>query len=781
MKRLLVLLLALFCASTAQAQNLKVDATSGAVNAFDALDRDTQLAVRLSTQVTGVATQLQAAVDYACTHGSKTLWVPGGTWPLERGISICSGLQIVCSLGQYRSQARFYPTQDALAWSNNATVRDGLFYGGAVGTTTFQGCHVDGNAKYVDGFRHDSATWFAIRDNVFDGFRGVVSWRISAVNTGTDTFTTSSTSGNTDILNVGLPIICQTADLGGVLPTGVTANTRYWVRSKISSREFTFSTTPGGGGSAVNITGTGSDDFYCLTGVIPFTSSAFDIATDTVTLASHGFQIGQKLEFCEGNALPEIVSGQFYDAPMWILSSGFTANTFQLSTTPGGTPLDWTNAGGAGTKKICLSYGAIRVGASLYCDVSSNRISNGMVSMTPGEGFGPFSGNAAYGCNVITFTKNQMNADVRILGACFADHNSFESATSYPLQAKMHVSQCVVTANYWELIARALNGHAITTASVIGQGSGSFRDNIAFGPDSAPGSFGIYVSAPHYTQITGNNWNSFSQAYSIAAYPNNSGTDSVIGGDRINLCAASGLFGPRTLTVGAGPSGLLEWSDSLLGYRWLGNGGTVLQDRSATTQTTLDLALGNYWVITPAANERIATVTNGNLRGGFGCIAYAADGVLGSTAFITPSGADLQMHAGETVCFDHTASGPRIRAKPGDVVDTRTLSLTAQVSGATNIFSGNVTAGQYEVEVAGYVDTAGTGGTYDVEIAATDAIGARTVTAITGVSLASQTRSTGNKVTLRTNGSSNITYRVPWTGATGSPTLTLVLTTRRTR
>lgn len=774
--RLLLIVAMLFLARGAAA--LTPDPTTGAINAFDALGKTEALQVRNYTRVVGVADAMQTAVNEACSKAGRTLYISAGSWPMEHGVSIpCDGLQIICSSGSsFRQNARIWATQNFLA--SNGT-RDAMFYFGSRAFWSISGCQIDSNDALVDGIRADSGVWLSIADNVFVGARSVISWRISAVDTGADSMTVSSASGYSSELTVGRHLICQAVASVGTLPTGITAGTRYWIRSKIDARTFTLSTTPGGGGSAVNITGTGSGNFYCLADIMPYATSAIDLGTKLWTIPSHGWQINNKVEICEG--IPARVNGLtdgFVSAPMWILSDGFTADTFKLSTTPGGTPINWTHAGGSG-QRLCLSYGPVRIGQAIYCDISHNRIVGG-VFVSAGENGGEFAGAATYGCNAANFIRNQMNGDIRLHGAWFIDHNFFESATKYPHQAKIELgARVTVKDNYFELQATALSGHAIATAWTDVAGSGVIDGNHIFGPDSASGSYGIHIAEPRHTQVTNNAWNSFATALLLGGYPSGAGVSSVLTGNTLQISTTSGI-GPAASSTTAETPSMVHWEDSKAGTRWLGGGTLYLQQRTGTNDTALNLDQAQHWLLTPAANQRIASVTNGTKQVARQCVTYLAPGVLGNSAVNTLSGADRQVQTGETVCWHTTAAGPRLDERLGDIVDAKTLSLSAQVSGATNIFSANVTAGEYDVQADGYVDTAGSAGTYDVEIAATDAIGARTVTVITGASLASQTRTSG-RVTLRANGSSNITYRVPWTGATGSPVLTLILKTRRIR
>lgn len=84
-------------------------------------------------------------------------------------------------------------------------------------------------------------------------------------------------------------------------------------------------------------------------------------ATDLFTSAGHGYQIGNVLKFSALTGGAGIVVGTRY----YIIPSGFTANDFRVSATPGGAQLDVTSdlTAGTVTRQLPNSYaGTTNVG-----------------------------------------------------------------------------------------------------------------------------------------------------------------------------------------------------------------------------------------------------------------------------------------------------------------------------------------------------------------------------------------------------------------------------------
>jgi hypothetical protein len=82
------------------------------------------------------------------------------------------------------------------------------------------------------------------------------------------------------------------------------------------------------------------DALIAIEGVLNKRTATVSIATPAVvTLASHGWQVGQGFYFTTTGALPTgITAGTIY----YIISPGFTTGAFQFSTTRGGTAVNTT-------------------------------------------------------------------------------------------------------------------------------------------------------------------------------------------------------------------------------------------------------------------------------------------------------------------------------------------------------------------------------------------------------------------------------------------------------
>ncbi|MSR87537.1 hypothetical protein EXS70_05245 [Candidatus Peribacteria bacterium] len=137
---------------------------------------------------------------------------------------------------------------------------------------------------------------------------------------------------------------------GGALPAGLSAVTEYFVKNS-TTNDFQVSATPGG--SAVDITGTGSGThtftdgiLYCKGSLITYTgkkTATFTAvaANDTITATAHGFQNRDIVQFTNsGGALP---AGLSTVTNYFIISA--TTDTFKVSTTEGGSAVNMTDAG----------------------------------------------------------------------------------------------------------------------------------------------------------------------------------------------------------------------------------------------------------------------------------------------------------------------------------------------------------------------------------------------------------------------------------------------------
>lgn len=90
-------------------------------------------------------------------------------------------------------------------------------------------------------------------------------------------------------------------------------------------------------------------------GDVPAVSVTCVAATNLFTSAAHGFKAGDTLSFSSMTGGAGISAGTLY----YVLAAGLTANDFQVSTTPGGAPVDVTTDMTAG-KVSKLTIGSRR-------------------------------------------------------------------------------------------------------------------------------------------------------------------------------------------------------------------------------------------------------------------------------------------------------------------------------------------------------------------------------------------------------------------------------------
>ena len=159
------------------------------------------------------------------------------------------------------------------------------------------------------------------------------------------------TNGTPDLVNLtahGLPAgaIVEFSNVGGALPTGLSAATPYYVitaNNTANSFQVSGTGTTGGTGSAFSITSTGTGTHYMVRKgtVITGVNSTTDIFTTT---AAHGLSAGAKVKFRAGSGLPTgITAGTLF----YVIAGNLTATTFQVSATPGGAAVDMTTTGTA--------------------------------------------------------------------------------------------------------------------------------------------------------------------------------------------------------------------------------------------------------------------------------------------------------------------------------------------------------------------------------------------------------------------------------------------------
>jgi hypothetical protein len=126
----------------------------------------------------------------------------------------------------------------------------------------------------------------------------------------------------------------------GAVPTGLVAGTQYYVINKTAN---TFQISTSIGGSAVSITDVGSGLHTVVRNKdlsASFDPEDVDFVTDEITITNHDFSDGDRVLLSSTDSLPTpLATDTFYYV------TGSTANTIQLATSLGGTPVDITYNG----------------------------------------------------------------------------------------------------------------------------------------------------------------------------------------------------------------------------------------------------------------------------------------------------------------------------------------------------------------------------------------------------------------------------------------------------
>jgi hypothetical protein len=156
------------------------------------------------------------------------------------------------------------------------------------------------------------------------------------IQTGTDTITS---------IGHGFPNGARlTFSSTGTLPAGINSGTIYYV---VNTTTNTFQISTSLGGSAINITDVGSGlHTVTRTKILTtiFDPEDIDFSTDTITVANHDFANGDRVLLYNSSTMPTpLIENKFY----YVV--GVTTNTFQLSTSSGGTAVDITFCGEGST------------------------------------------------------------------------------------------------------------------------------------------------------------------------------------------------------------------------------------------------------------------------------------------------------------------------------------------------------------------------------------------------------------------------------------------------
>lgn len=143
-------------------------------------------------------------------------------------------------------------------------------------------------------------------------------------------------------LSANQPIVYSTT---GALPTGLVAGTTYYVLAAgLGTDVFEVSATPGG--AAINFTGTTSGVSSCATIVqneITAVVTTPIASPGVVNWTAHPLLINQAVQFSvsAGGALPTGITAA---TTYYVSATGYGANSFEISATPGGTPINFTGS-----------------------------------------------------------------------------------------------------------------------------------------------------------------------------------------------------------------------------------------------------------------------------------------------------------------------------------------------------------------------------------------------------------------------------------------------------
>lgn len=275
---------------------------------------------------------------------------------------------------------------------------------------------------------------------------------------------------------------------GGSLPTGLSANTHFYViAAGLTGSQFEVSATVGG--SAVNFTGTTTGT---QTGS---TTIGIPGATPLLNWFGSNLSAGQAIKFGGTGTLPvAIVAGTTY----FVIATGLTPNQFEISatagggaitpgsgsgqitaTTPSGGPAQGTGAAARGT-----AQGQIRVSGIL---TNTNAITNG-----PGAGFGTYLGSFATDSGGGTVSYSLGGSASGGTAAVLNVWNMYNRHTSSAIVTDSGAGYTYTTATNRQ--ARASAGNQCTF--LLGQAEDSVQASIAsdvalVGAVTAIGKFGL--------------------------------------------------------------------------------------------------------------------------------------------------------------------------------------------------------------------------------------------------------------------------------------------------
>ncbi len=164
---------------------------------------------------------------------------------------------------------------------------------------------------------------------------------IASLDLVTDTFTTNQPHG----LTVGDQVHVWGATLPATATGAISAATTYYVKTVPTSVTFTISASSGGpivdftmNGSAMIVSGS-TISFY------PSLSATLTNGSATIASTGHGL-VADTIVFFAGTTLPQIGGVPVNPStPYYVISTGLTADQFQVSTSKGGAAVTFSNAG----------------------------------------------------------------------------------------------------------------------------------------------------------------------------------------------------------------------------------------------------------------------------------------------------------------------------------------------------------------------------------------------------------------------------------------------------
>lgn len=775
----LLLLVVLLHTSNVRAQSGSPQVPfANAVNVFSKIPERYWTAISNGTMTTDVRAYVEAAISEACTASgiAGRVSFPKGTYPLAAALDLqkppngvgCDGLQLIGTESGMRLNdgPQFVALNDRVGTANF----DALIHARFLTDFSMQGFIINGNNTRGDLMRMEACNRCTLRYNAFTGVKGTP-WTLATSNAGTDQITLAT---STTQFAIGDRIELLPGHDGGAVPTGTTEETGYWIVAK-SGANIQISATLGG--SVLDLTSSATN-FFVYSGTITYPASAVNEVTNTFTITNHGLTNGQKIEWVTGGT-PTQGGKNLYGRAKWVINA--TANTFQVSSTPGGSVFDFSGVGIDG-QQFTLSYAHLRGGANLYLMIEENRFAlddvrgvKMVISDIP-----DYTPGAYFGANDSKFFRNFSNSCVQIGGVNVISENTLEGSCGYPAQAVIEVGDetdwlhTTVKDNYFEAQPpgppnwTAISTHGPTNAYANVEG------NKIFGPSASQINSQCFrvgtlpQSGAFVSNVCRGTYRCFNSP--TLGLLNNGGMNltTVMRG---NGCPDGGIDGlPKPLAYVAGsdavPAMQIEHPSS---QRIVTTGGLhTYSSGFSSGATSLDWREGVFHAL--EGNANVSSITNGDWIGDFRVLYSGSDAdAISNSAVATPWGQSLRLRPREMIgVWTDRNEVERFEFRMGEAAG-QINPLTAQAAdiAATGIWGGNVNAGLYRVCVYTRVTTAGSGGTMDVDIAWNDGV-ARTLTVIDNQDLATTSYGRGC-VELETNGSSDVTYAATRTGVTGSP------------